>query len=264
MMGALDVLFLLGADEYRHERDRGRHLDRLYRQPRGMRAPTAPTSSCRVATFAEKSGTYVNTEGRVQMTNRARLPRRAMRARTWAISFARCRMRSATSCPSIRCASCGQISTNSIRIWRASTRSSPVILADIGAFGQEWRARVDKGAFASPVKDFYLTNPIARASAVMAEMLGPRQRRVQAGSGIGTGTKRWIPSSPYMSWPGLVILFQSVLLLVVLLVLIAYLLYADRKIWAAVQLRRGPNVGGPLGTSSSPLPICSNSSSRSR
>ncbi|MCG6115312.1 MAG: NADH-quinone oxidoreductase subunit NuoH [Mesorhizobium sp.] len=48
-------------------------------------------------------------------------------------------------------------------------------------------------------------------------------------------------------WPGLVILFQSVLLLVVLLVLIAYLLYADRKIWAAVQLRRGPNVVGPWG-----------------
>jgi len=29
--------------------------------------------------------------------------------------------------------------------------------------------RLAKGAFASPVKDFYLTNPIARASAVMAE-----------------------------------------------------------------------------------------------
>ena len=32
-----------------------------------------------------------------------------------------------------------------------------------------------------------------------------------------------------------------------LLVLVAYLLYADRKIWAAVQLRRGPNVVGPWG-----------------
>src|SRR3954462_4148018 len=34
---------------------------------------------------------------------------------------------------------------------------------------------------------------------------------------------------------------------VVLLVLIAYLLLADRKIWAAVQMRRGPNVVGPFG-----------------
>ena len=48
-------------------------------------------------------------------------------------------------------------------------------------------------------------------------------------------------------WPVLVILAQSVFLLVVLLVLIAFLLYADRKIWAAVQLRRGPNVVGPFG-----------------
>ncbi|MBP0440302.1 NADH-quinone oxidoreductase subunit NuoH [Tianweitania sediminis] len=49
-------------------------------------------------------------------------------------------------------------------------------------------------------------------------------------------------------WPPLVILFQSVVLIVILLVGVAYLLYADRKIWAAVQLRRGPNVVGPWGT----------------
>jgi len=48
-------------------------------------------------------------------------------------------------------------------------------------------------------------------------------------------------------WPLIVMLAQSVLLLVVLLVAIAYVLYADRKIWAAVQIRRGPNVVGPWG-----------------
>src|ERR687897_324872 len=36
-------------------------------------------------------------------------------------------------------------------------------------------------------------------------------------------------------------------LIVMLLVAIAYVLYADRKIWAAVQIRRGPNVVGPWG-----------------
>jgi NADH-quinone oxidoreductase subunit H len=46
-------------------------------------------------------------------------------------------------------------------------------------------------------------------------------------------------------WPGLIILGQSLLFLVVLLVLVAYILLADRKIWAAVQMRRGPNVVGP-------------------
>jgi NADH-quinone oxidoreductase subunit H len=48
-------------------------------------------------------------------------------------------------------------------------------------------------------------------------------------------------------WPLIVIVAQSVLLLVVLLIVIAYILLADRKIWAAVQIRRGPNVVGPFG-----------------
>jgi len=48
-------------------------------------------------------------------------------------------------------------------------------------------------------------------------------------------------------WPLVIILAQSVLLLVVLLIFTAYVLYADRKIWAAVQIRRGPNVVGPWG-----------------
>src|SRR5215469_6500034 len=48
-------------------------------------------------------------------------------------------------------------------------------------------------------------------------------------------------------WPLIIILAQSVLLLVVLLIITAYVLYADRKIWAAVQIRRGPNVVGPWG-----------------
>jgi NADH-quinone oxidoreductase subunit H len=47
--------------------------------------------------------------------------------------------------------------------------------------------------------------------------------------------------------PVLIIAAKSLLLLVALLVVIAYILLADRKIWAAVQLRRGPNVVGPFG-----------------
>src|ERR1700674_5849580 len=48
-------------------------------------------------------------------------------------------------------------------------------------------------------------------------------------------------------WPLIVMVAQSLLLLVILLVAIAYVLLADRKIWAAVQMRRGPNVVGPWG-----------------
>jgi NADH-quinone oxidoreductase subunit H len=45
----------------------------------------------------------------------------------------------------------------------------------------------------------------------------------------------------------LLVLGQSLLILIPLLVALAFLMYADRKIWAAVQMRRGPNVVGPFG-----------------
>src|SRR6201985_2357560 len=48
-------------------------------------------------------------------------------------------------------------------------------------------------------------------------------------------------------WPAIIMIGQSLLLLVCLLIFIAYILLADRKIWAAVQLRRGPNVVGAFG-----------------
>jgi NADH-quinone oxidoreductase subunit H len=48
-------------------------------------------------------------------------------------------------------------------------------------------------------------------------------------------------------FPVALIVGQSLLTLVALLLIVAYLLLADRKIWAAVQLRRGPNVVGAFG-----------------
>ncbi|MDB5546252.1 MAG: hypothetical protein JWO64_3401 [Hyphomicrobiales bacterium] len=47
--------------------------------------------------------------------------------------------------------------------------------------------------------------------------------------------------------PLLLTVLKSVATLVVLLVIVAFLLWGDRKVWAAVQLRRGPNVVGPWG-----------------
>ena len=47
--------------------------------------------------------------------------------------------------------------------------------------------------------------------------------------------------------PGALIVVESAVLMTVLLVSVAFLLYADRKVWAAVQMRRGPNVVGPFG-----------------
>src|SRR5215213_7120167 len=53
------------------------------------------------------------------------------------------------------------------------------------------------------------------------------------------------------NWPlilhPLIIVLQSTGLIVGLLIMVAFLLLLDRKVWAAVQLRRGPNVVGPFG-----------------
>ena len=45
----------------------------------------------------------------------------------------------------------------------------------------------------------------------------------------------------------LLILGQCLLVLIPLLLALAFLMYADRKVWAAVQMRRGPNIVGPFG-----------------
>ncbi|MEO1609269.1 MAG: NADH-quinone oxidoreductase subunit NuoH [Pseudomonadota bacterium] len=48
-------------------------------------------------------------------------------------------------------------------------------------------------------------------------------------------------------WPLILMVVQSLVLMVALLLIIAYLLLLDRKVWAAVQMRKGPNVVGPFG-----------------
>ncbi len=48
-------------------------------------------------------------------------------------------------------------------------------------------------------------------------------------------------------WPPLLMAIESIALLVALLIFTAFILWGDRKIWAAVMLRRGPNIVGPFG-----------------
>ena len=50
-----------------------------------------------------------------------------------------------------------------------------------------------------------------------------------------------------LAWLIGIIIVQSVALLVAVLIAVSFLIYFDRKVWAAVQLRRGPNVVGPWG-----------------
>jgi NADH-quinone oxidoreductase subunit H len=50
-------------------------------------------------------------------------------------------------------------------------------------------------------------------------------------------------------WLGqaILILLECLAITVPLLVAVAYMTYVDRKVWASIQLRRGPNVVGPFG-----------------
>ena len=62
----------------------------------------------------------------------------------------------------------------------------------------------------------------------------------------------WIALWDGYAWPGIIIVAQIVAILVPLLLSVAYLTYAERKVIAAMQLRKGPNVVGPFGL---PQPI---------
>lgn len=53
----------------------------------------------------------------------------------------------------------------------------------------------------------------------------------------------WGSVIQWLAWT----LAMSVALLVALLIIVAYLILFDRKVWAAVHMRRGPNVVGPFG-----------------
>src|SRR5438445_12564349 len=44
-----------------------------------------------------------------------------------------------------------------------------------------------------------------------------------------------------------IILLECLAVTVPLLVAVAYMTYVDRKVWASIQLRRGPNAVGPFG-----------------
>ncbi|HMS45778.1 MAG TPA: NADH-quinone oxidoreductase subunit H, partial [Alphaproteobacteria bacterium] len=48
-------------------------------------------------------------------------------------------------------------------------------------------------------------------------------------------------------WPLILLILQVVAIIVALLIAVAYLTYAERKVLAAIQLRRAPNVVGPFG-----------------
>src|ERR1700680_1386475 len=160
--GTLDVLFLLGADNTKVPD--GTFV--VYIGTHGDRGAHRADVILPGAAYTEKSGIYVNTEGRVQMANRASFPPGEARE-DWAIiralsdvlgkklpydSLAALRQAMFKAVPHL------------IRVDKMGGGKSDDIKTLAGRGGG-----VEKTPFRSPVEDFYLTNPIARASTVMAE-----------------------------------------------------------------------------------------------
>ena len=170
--GALDVLFLLGADEV--EVPAGAFV--VYQGTHGDKGAHRADVVLPGSAYTEKSGTYVNTEGRVQMTDRATFPPGDARE-DWAILRALSAALGKTlpfdSLSGLRKALYeAHPHFAALDVLQAADAAGLDPLADLGG-------NADKAGFVSPVTDFYQTNPIARASAVMAECSALASGRLQ-------------------------------------------------------------------------------------
>jgi NADH-quinone oxidoreductase subunit G len=160
--GTLDVLFLLGADEVKLPEG----TFTVYIGTHGDRGAHRADVILPGAAYTEKSGIFVNTEGRVQMANRAGFPPGEARE-DWAIIRALSDVLGKKlpydSLPALRQA-IFKAAPHLMRLDRIEAGNA----AHIGALASKG-GNVEKAPFKVSVEDFYLTNPIARASAVMAE-----------------------------------------------------------------------------------------------
>ncbi|MEY9781662.1 NADH-quinone oxidoreductase subunit NuoG [Sinorhizobium fredii] len=163
MIDGTDVLFLLGADEIDLSARKG---FTVYIGSHGDNGAHAADVILPGAAYTEKSGTWVNTEGRVQFGNRAGFAPGDARE-DWAIIRALSdvlgRKLPFDSLGELRAKLCAA-HPHFAEVDGIAAGSSD----EIAALAQK-AGEMAKSVFASPVKDFYLTNPIARASAVMAE-----------------------------------------------------------------------------------------------
>jgi NADH-quinone oxidoreductase subunit G len=160
--GGVDLLFLLAADEI--EVEPGPFV--VYIGTHGDRGAHRADVILPGAAYTEKAATYVNTEGRVQRAGRAAFPPGDARE-DWSILRALSDVLGQRlpydSLPQLRSA-----------LFRAyphlatADAIAPGSADDVRALAKVGGS-FDKAPFKSPIEDFYLTNPIARASAVMAE-----------------------------------------------------------------------------------------------
>lgn len=164
MAGEMDVLFLAGADEMDFSNKGSSFV--VYIGTHGDAGAHAADVILPGSTYTEKSGTYVNTEGRVQLANRAGFaPGEAKE--DWAILRALSDVLGA-KLPFDNLAQLRSALYAEYPHMAAIDAVAAGQVSDVVALGTK-AAPVNGVTFVPVVNDFYLTNPIARASAVMAE-----------------------------------------------------------------------------------------------
>ncbi|HXK53654.1 MAG TPA: NADH-quinone oxidoreductase subunit NuoG [Hyphomicrobiales bacterium] len=176
--GDIDVVFLLGADEINGDALGDAFV--VYIGSHGDRGAHRADVILPGAAYTEKSGTYVNTEGRVQMANRAAFPPGDARE-DWAIL----RALSDVLGHKLPYDNLGRLRD---AMYQAAPHLAAIDAIEVVDGGDIDKlalvtAAPKKAPFVSPVEDFYMTNPIARASNVMAQCSALAKER-----GKGTGT----------------------------------------------------------------------------
>ena len=169
--GALDVLFNLGADEATIEP--GAFV--VYIGTHGDRGAHRADVILPGATYTEKSGLYANTEGRVQMASRVVFPPGEARE-DWAILRA---LSGALGQP-LPFDSLAALRKKLFEAYPHFARIDQIAAGDsaqIGAVAAHSAVAL-RDPLINVIKDFYLTNPIARASAVMADCSALAQGRL--------------------------------------------------------------------------------------
>jgi NADH-quinone oxidoreductase subunit G len=164
MLRSMDVLFLLGADEMEFSSKHAKFT--VYIGSHGDAGAHHADVILPGAAYTEKSGTWVNLEGRVQMGNRAGFAPGEAREE-WAIL----RALSDVLGKKLPFDSLSQLRQKLYAAYphfRELDEIAPGTADQIATLAKK-PVSMSKSGFASPIKDFYLTNPIARASAVMAE-----------------------------------------------------------------------------------------------
>jgi len=157
--GDIEVVYLLAADEIDTAKLANAFV--IYQGHHGDAGAHIADIVLPGAAYTEKEGTYVNTEGRVQRGRRATFPPGDARE-DWAILRALSEVLGKT----LPFNNLGQVRARMVEIAPLLDQLEVVTPSAWADFGQA--GSLDGGPFASPITNFYMTDPISRASATMA------------------------------------------------------------------------------------------------